>query len=139
MWVQPDLGSVFRAVVVGRGQLGNGQMSSETSSPLSPSLRLCASPGKGLFLEVREQNPQISMVYWPSISLCSELYSSRAFHAMGSPCTTEDTTGVLVRARPQCWARRMGLRCSVSTQRGQERGERSVMGIFWATRLHVKR
>lgn len=28
----------------------------------------------GLFLEAREQNPQISLVYLPNISPCSELY-----------------------------------------------------------------
>lgn len=140
---------VFAAVVVGQGQLGNEQLSSETSSPLSPCLRLCSSSGKGawgIFLEVREQSPKVSLVNLPSISPCSELYSSRAFHAMSSPCTTQDTTRALVRAHPESWAHRMclwvfgmGLWSSVSTQRGQGWDERRVIGTFWATGLHVTR
>lgn len=82
------LGLVFRAVVV--GQLGNEQIQPPQSISEAPffTREKCW----GLFLEVREQNPQVSLVYLPSISPCSELYSSRAFHAVSS-CTSEDTTG----------------------------------------------
>lgn len=59
-------------------------MSSETSGPLSPiseALFFTRERHWGLFLEVREQNPQVSLGYLPRFSPCSELYSSRAFHA----------------------------------------------------------
>lgn len=148
MWVQPDLGSGFCAVMVGQGQLGNEQMSSETSgtlSAISEVLFFTRERYWGLFLEeVKEQNPQVSLGYLPSFSPCYELYSSRAFHAMSFPCTSEDTTGVLVRAHPLytghtgLWVFRMGLWCSVNTQRRQGWGERGVMGTFWAMRLHMK-